>query len=171
MINCVAGNFIHSGPQKRTTVFLLNGRSGYADAQGRHAMVAIQAPLDGCSARSPAPPNHRKGPVTGPFLLHALVVVRRQALGLVNGCRGHADLDVGADRDPEAIGFGHDELDHPDLDAVRRLDNSVEPERSQPGDLKPCVRWHVIADVRKPGDLEIDEHRAGIAEGQGSIDV
>ena len=89
----------------------------------------------------------------------------------MNRCLRHGDLDVGADRDPEAIRLGHDDLDHPDLDIVRRLDDSVEPERSQPDDVKPCVRWWVIADVREPGDVEVDEHRAGIAEGQGSTDV
>src|SRR5439155_13114357 len=87
--------------------------------------------------------------VTGPFLVRILfVVVRRQALALVNRRLRHGDLDVGADWDPEAIRLGHDELDHADLDTVRRLDDSVEPERSQPDDVKPCVRWRVIADVR-----------------------
>jgi len=99
------------------------------------------------------------------------VVVRRRVLALVNRCLRHRDLDVGPDRDPEAIRLRHDELDHPDLDTVRRLDNSMEPERSQPGDVKPCVWWHIIADVREPGDVEVDEHRAGIAESQGSTDV
>lgn len=89
----------------------------------------------------------------------------------MNRCRRHGDLDISADLDPEAIRLGHDELDHPDLDAVRRLDDSMEPERSEPGDVKPCVRWHVIVDVREAGDMEVDEHRAGITEGHGSIDI
>ena len=89
----------------------------------------------------------------------------------MNRCLCVGDLDVGANREPEAIRLGHDHLDHPDLDAVRRLDNAVEPERSQPDNVKPRVRWHVIADVRESGDVETDEHRAVIAEGQSSTDV
>jgi hypothetical protein len=52
--------------------------------------------------------GHRKGPVTGPFLSAFAPVVRRQAVGLVNRRLRHGDLDVCADRDPEAIRLGHD---------------------------------------------------------------
>src|SRR5436190_19552380 len=70
-------------------------------------------------------PDHRKGPRrgTGPIRSHAR---RRLAPGLVNRCLRHGDLDVGANRDPEAVRLRHNELDHSDLDTVRRLDNSVE---------------------------------------------
>ena len=138
--------------------------SGIAAIHHAHRPVA--------SRRHILQPDHRKGPAggRGPSV-RMLVVVRRPAPGLVNRCLRPGDLDVGADRDPEAIRLVHNELDHPDLDTVRRMDNPVEPERSQPDDVKPCVRWHVIVDIREPGDVKVNEYRAGIAEGQGSTDV
>src|SRR5213593_34577 len=82
-----------------------------------------------------------EGPRDGALPVRILyVVVRQQVLALVNRCLRNGDLDVGADRYPEAIRLGHDKFDHPDFDAVRRLDNSMEPERSQTDDVEPCVR-------------------------------
>ncbi len=54
--------------------------------------------------------------------------------------------------------------------SLRPVDNSVEPERSQTGDRKPCVRSHVIVDLREPFDGQADERRASTAEVQGSIE-
>src|SRR5438552_18907233 len=118
------------------------------------------------------PPDHLKGHRDGALSVRMLLCrLRRQALALVNRCLGHGDLDVGADRDPEAIRLGHDELDDADLDTVRRLNAWVEPERSQPDDVKPCVRWRLIADVREASALEVYEYRACLAEGQCSTGV
>ena len=80
-------------------------------------------------------PSHRKGPVTGPFRSHALRRRRATGSGLVNRCFRYGDPDVGADVDPVDIGLSHDDFDHPDFDAVRRVDSSAEPERSEAGDL------------------------------------
>ncbi len=105
---------------------------GHSDALGSNA--ADRDPVrhrPAASRPSLLPPDHRKGHRDGALPVRILfVVVRRQALALVNRCLRHGDLDVGADRDPEAIRLGHDDLDHADLDTVRRLDDSVEPERS-----------------------------------------
>jgi hypothetical protein len=103
---------------------LITGRLVYVDVLENQAAYA-----------DPLRPSHWKGPVTGPFRSHALR--RRQATGsgLVDRCFRHSDSDVGADLDPVDIDLSHDEFDHPDFDTVRRLDNSVEPERSEAGDL------------------------------------
>ena len=54
--------------------------------------------------------------------------------------------------------------------SLRPVDNSVEPQRSQTGDRKPCVRSHVIVDLREPFDGQADERRGSTAEVQGSIE-
>ena len=95
---------------------------------------------------------------------------RRQA-GLVNRCFGYSDLDVCTDGNAEAIRLGHDHFDHSNFNAVRSLDNSVEPECSEPYNMKPCIRRHVIVDVREPSDMEVNEHRPVVAEAHGSIGV
>src|SRR5439155_24074676 len=151
---------------------LTTGRPGHADAPSSHVVIAMRRQI-GWPLANLLLPCHREGPRPRAALPVSYSIRRRPATraALVNRRLRHADLDVVSEREPEAVRLGHDELNHPNLDAVRRLDNSVEPERSQPDDVKPRVRWHVIADVRESGDVETDEHRAVIAEGQGSADV
>src|SRR5262245_63721449 len=45
----------------------------------------------------------------------------------------HGHADVGTDRDPLHIGLVHDDLDHPDLDAVRPEDLASQPQVPESG--------------------------------------
>ena len=72
----------------------------------------------------------------GPFLFACSLSWSADAVvDLVNRCFRYTNPDVGSDLNPVDIGHSHDDFDHPDFNAVRRLDSSAEPERSEAGDL------------------------------------